>query len=221
MRVRMVLSISAAVLALLVPQVAFGAYTSIAHNLLGGPGDTTYTSGVLHIYEANVHIPTLYVDSVALTGTVSEAVVDLSATYNHFDPTRGTYGTAVFAGGSFSLSFKYDGQPYSIGGPIDGMLVNLDSYTAGISKLVGEGRWTATTKNLPGDVWDDHAGFSSIHALTLEIGKDLRGFQWNTDIAGAGQTSYNIEPNAAAIPEPAGLVLLALGAVGLLRRRVA
>ena len=89
------------------------------------------------------------------------------------------------------------------------------------STLVGEARWTATTKNLPISTWDDEGGFSSLHALTLYIAQDLRPFSWGGDLGVAGDTMYNVEPNDAAIPEPSALLLLVLGGVGLLRRRVA
>lgn len=227
MKARTVAGISAAVVLMLVPQMALAAYTSIQHNLqYDGIPDTTFDGSVLRIQQVPANDLTLYVDGNPQGGAVTEASVDLWTTLHHFDPVgldpEHKWGTAVFTGGAYTLRFKWNGSSdfYELSGPISGLQIGVTSGSMFASTMTGEARWTATTKNLPISTWDDQGGYSSLHALTLYFAKDLRGFQWNSPIAGAGDTLYNVEPNDAAIPEPAALVLLALGALGLVRRRV-
>lgn len=226
MKSRRVTGLLAAAVLIMMSQMALGSYTSIAHDLQNdGIGDTTYTGGVLRISQARDTV-TLYVDSVEQTGTVTEASVDMWTYFDHFETgynPEHPYGTAFFTGGEFILRFKWDYSPdfYELSGPVTGMQIGVASGSMFASTLVGEARWTATTKNLPISTWDDEGGFSSLHALTLYIAQDLRTFSWGGDLGVAGDTMYNVEPNDAAIPEPSAFLLLVLGGVGLLRRRVA
>lgn len=198
-------------------QPVFASYTSIEHNLIDGIGDTSYTGGVLTISQA-LDTVTLN-DPAPLPGTVTNAVVSLSTTFNSFDPLANLpYGRATFTGGSIALTFDYNGQPYSIGGPIDGMLLGVGSASSTLSTINGEGLFSATA-SLPGSNDWPASGLSSIHALTLRVGANLANFDWSTDWTAPGETLYTLTPDESAAPEPASLLLLVLGFAMLRRSR--
>jgi hypothetical protein len=198
-------------------QPVLATYTSIEHNLLDGTGDTTYVGGVLSISQA-IDTVTLN-DPAPLPGIITNAVVSLSTTFSGFNPLANPpYGRASFSGGAFSLSFDYNGLPYSIGGPISGMLLGVGSTGPFLSTINGEGLFAAAY-NLPGSNDWPATGLSSIHALTLQVGTDLSGFDWSTDWAAPGETLYTLTPDESAAPEPASLLMLVLGLAMLRRSR--
>jgi hypothetical protein len=145
--------------------------------------------------------------------------------YNPTPETNYPNGAAWFSGGSYALTFTFtptggSAGNYSISGPMDVMKVGVTSSSPTLSTLTGEGRWTATSVNLPGpDMWvTGPDGWSGLHALTMAIATNLTNWHWDSGF-NTGNTQYNISPTANAIPEPSALALLLLGAVGLLRRR--
>jgi hypothetical protein len=208
---------------------AMAQYASIVHNMLDGTLDTSFNAGVLTINSASSqNVNLLDPGPGGLPGTVSNAVFNLTSTFNGFDGPQ-----AQFVGGNLSLTFDYEDLDtnivtnHEISGPITGLLFNLPALIApGIYQIDGVGRWTATTKNLPGStevggsgIWDDGGGFSSIDSLTLTFGEDLSSFDWANDVVNNGETNYQLFPNDSAVPEPTTIALLAIGAVGLIRRR--
>ncbi len=195
---------------------AFGIYTSIQHQLVDGVGDTTFdpNTGLFQVNAVDNNALTLN-DGGVLAGTIDNATISLQTYFNQILPGP----VAQFTGGTLSLTFDYDGTPYEISGPITGMLFDV---TPGQfqSTIDGVGRWTATTKNLPGSGdWPDGGGFSSIDSLTVAFGQHLSSFDWESELSGWVETSYSLFPDDSAIPEPATLALLAFGALALARRR--
>ncbi len=208
---------------------ALGAgYASIIHNMLDGTLDTSFNAGVLTVNSSSSqNVSLLDPGPGGLPGTVSNAAFNMTSTFNGFDGPQ-----AQFVGGSLSLTFDYEDSSnvvtsHQISGPITGLLFNLPALVApGIYQIDGVGRWTATTKNLPGateiggsGLWDDGGGFSSLDSLTLTFGEDLSSFDWANDTVNNGETNYQLFPNDSATPEPSTIALLAIGAAGLIRRR--
>lgn len=230
MRARAACRLLAVAAVLCVPQVLLADYTSILHNLTGSPNDTSFDGSVLRIVQSPANNLTLYTNAGQKSGSVTDCSVNMYTTLQYYDPSTSDpnypSGYAWFEGGFFSLSFMFDGLgPYSISGPIDVFKVGVTevkypgtSYAT--STVTGEGRWEATTVNLPGpDQWvTGPDGWSGIHSLTLAIGTDLSNWDWSGQF-NRGNTQYNISPRANAIPEPAAALLLLLGGAGLLRRR--
>lgn len=202
--------------------VAQAQYISIQHNLLNGSPDTSYdpNTGVFRVYaDANAggtNLVTLNDNPPLVGGTITNTVIDLQTTFNQIVGNQ-----AQFAGGSLTLTFNYNGVPRQISGPITGMLFDPPSQIGPNWKIDGQGRWKATTVNLPGSgMWPDGGGFSSIDSITLVFNQNLAGFNWETQaLQGNVQTQYSLFPNDSAVPEPASLVLLALGGLVVLRRR--
>ncbi|MBN1491180.1 MAG: PEP-CTERM sorting domain-containing protein [Phycisphaerae bacterium] len=206
-------------------------YNSLAHNLVGeNLEDTVFDpeTGLLSINDSTTGLTHNTDPAIAVpqggVGVQGYATVSLSTTLVGFD-TPAHPGKAVFAGGNFSLSFLFDPEgdgsyeSYSIGGPIEGLVVECQPVNSSLTKFYGEGLWQAVTKSLPAD-WLDGGGYSSINTLTIDVGSDFTaGFDWTTGFA--GQSLYSLFPNDEAVPEPGTLLLLAGGALFLRRRRVA
>lgn len=225
---RTALSLAALGGLLLATSSAQAVYTAIGHNLINGTADTFYnsTTGVFNVHSTNSNLLTLTEDTgIILGGVVSNAVVDLTTTFNSIltSPTR-----ALFTGGTMSLTFNFDPDgvgpapvgSYGISGPIDAMAITVTSTGPTTGRLDGDARWTATTVNLPGSgVWPAMT-FSAIDSLTLEFGQNLAGWLFNTNLTGRAETQYSLYPtDPGNIPEPATMGLLAIGAAALLRRR--
>jgi|GEM_PF-5661043 len=207
---------------------ALGAYISIQHNLVNGATDVSYDalSGVLTMSDSSTNL-TLNDDPALTGGAVQSATFVLNTTFKDFDTTFP--GKALFTGGSLSLNFDYDAdvndsnpaQSYSIGGPISGLVIDIDELIAGsLYRINGAGLFNAGTPTLPGsNVWPA-TGLSSIDTLSVSVkGEDLSGWDWTETIDGTGETQYTLFPNDNAAPEPAALALLGLGALGFTRRR--
>lgn len=207
---------------------AFGTYVSIQHNLIDGTPDTNFVGGALTISSASTD---LELNDDDLTGPtapdVSNVSVFMETFFHSFDPMAGPFGEAKFTGGSFTLKFDYQGsagQTYEISGPVVGMVFGVTQITHlgggdWLTIVEGAGLWNALVKALPGsNDWPDGGGWSSFNALTLRIGSDLTGWEWDSDVTG-GQTLYTLTPDDSAVPEPATLMLLTLGGAVLLRRR--
>jgi hypothetical protein len=204
-------------LVVLMAQPVFASYVSILHNLIDGTPDTNYVGGVLTINQAGNSV-TLN-DPTPLGGAITNAAVSMSTNFASFNPlANAPYGQATFTGGSFLLSFDYNGNPYSIGGPITTMTMGVGSASPTLSIINGAGLFAAVA-NLPGSNDWPAVAMSSIHALTLRIGTDMTGFDWSTDWTMAGQTQYSLTPDESAVPEPASLLLLVLGLAVLRRSR--
>lgn len=198
-------------------------YTSIQHNLLDGFGDSSFDPNTgAFIIDADAALApgvnnlTLN-DPAALTGTITNTRIHIETTFNQIIGTQ-----AQFVGGTLSLTFDFDGIPREISGPITGMLFDPpQQLSPTVWKIDGIGRWTATTVNLPGSGnWPDGGGFSSLDSLTLAFNQNLAGFDWENDaLDGRVESQYSLYPNDSATPEPASLLLLALGGAAVLRRR--
>ncbi len=226
-RIRTLLTVGVVLSALVAWQPALGTYQSIQHNLVDGTNDTSFNADTGKLeWNSGARTITLN-DPMSLGGTIDSASVHLE-TYLQ-DYNSGT-GVATFLGGSFELLFDWNGSSgytYHIGGPVEAMLVQIASTSPQLSTIDGEGLFTVENKLLPGsDDWPDGGGFSSIVSLTLAFGVDLSGFEWNQSAGGAVgpgvlQTTYSLLPNDSAAPEPATLLmLLVIGSLGLVRRRV-
>jgi len=215
-----------AIVAILVGiQPALAQYESIQHNLFDGITDLQFQGGKL-IIDSNSNLITLNDSGAPLPGTISNAHIHIETTFDHFDPLLGSSGngSGVFSGGNIALTFNYDGTPHEISGPIAGMLLEVGYAMPTLSRVDGQGLFTATTKDLPGSgMWNDGGGMSSIKSMHLFLGTDLTGWRWQQD------TSHNLVvdsqvqlfPNDTAVPEASTIVLLLGGIFGLLRRRKA
>lgn len=200
---------------------AFASYVSIQHNLVNGSPDTAYnaTTKLLTWDATDSNLVTLN-DPTSIGGTITNTAIHLSTTFLSYNAAT---KKAAFTGGSFSLQFMRDGLgPYSISGPISGMIMTTTS-SSGIN---GEGLFDAGTPFLPGsNDWPDGGGLSSIKSLTIKFSGLPGGvnYDWTSDISGRAETQYSLFPNASAAPEPVSLVMLVMGSAGVLltrRRRV-
>lgn len=201
-----------------VAQPAFADYTGIQHNLFDSVYDTTFVDGTLSVV-GDSDLLTLS-DPDALGGAITDAHVELETYFHHVEEPAPGDLKAVFWGGDYALTFKYDGTPYEISGPVLAMDFRFNDLPepAELDMIDGEGLFTAAIKDLPGSgVWPDGGGYSSIDSLTIVFDAGTM-WDWYQDF-NEGETIYSLAPNDGAAPEPAAMVLLAAGALGMLRRR--
>ncbi len=213
---KLVLLIAAGFLAYLAGP-AWATYESIQSNLSDGIPDTVFdvNTGKFSISQASNAI-TLN-DPTQLGGTITDGFVDMKTWLSSYDSST---GVAKFTGGSFLLTFDYDGTPHQISGPITAMEFQTNVYSSTYSTIDGEGLWKATTKNLPGSGdWPDGGGASSIKSLSLVFGCDLSTWEWNSSLTNCSESLYTLWPDDSAVPEPTSLLLIGLGTLLLYRRR--
>jgi hypothetical protein len=115
-----------------------------------------------------------------------------------------------------SLTFRHNGQPYELSGPISGMVLEIVSTSPTGSLLHAEGLFDAFA-DLPGSgIWPA-AGLSSIIFAPLGLQSDLSDFDWETGtIGGRTESLITFFPDDRAVPGPAAVVLL-LSGLGLAR----
>lgn len=201
----------------------FADYSVIQDDLMDGLTDTTFVGGVLRIQQSDMDYGLTLTDTGLGSPNMFRNIdVDMSTPLVSFVAPSAAYprGYAEFGTGSLLLTFEYseDGLSWrssSIGGPVAGFRAQVQSEQV----IKGEGLFTASW-DLPGsNVWPA-SGFSSIHTIELHFGTDLiaSNFQFASDLTD-GETLYTLVPDASAAPEPAGLLLLGLGAIGFLGRR--
>ena len=208
--------LAAAVIGLLIGLPALAdaySYDSIQANLLDGSPDTSFVDGTLTIASGIGGGQLTLNDPTPLPGTVTD--LDLNLTTNFIAPIQGTMPLqALFGGGSFSLTFKYDGVDHFIEGPIGGMVF----YVSAPQFISGEGLFAALF-DLPGsNDWAPAPLESSIKSLTLSFDQDLSDYQWDEPLDNHLETSLTLYPDDTAVPGPAALLLLLPG-MALLRRK--
>jgi hypothetical protein len=196
---------------------AWGAYSSIQHNLLDGVPDTSYSGGVLRVESPIGANNDVALNDSALgtpTGAVNVSVY-LETYYVRYDPIRG----AIFDGGAFSLRFDYGGttgQTYEISGPIDTFEALVTGAGPVYWVIEAEGIWQSTTVNLPGsNYWPAQAGWSSFRTGTIAVPEDLSAFDWASDSFDTGEFVYTLVP----YPEPATLALFMLSGAWWVAKR--
>lgn len=232
MKERGIIYLTAGVVALLALPT-YGTITSVQHSLIDGQPDTAYnaTTGVFTVAKTNANVLSVNEDGTKVTGTVSNAAVSLVTYFDSYDSVN---KIGKFKGGSYMLTFDFDdgggggAVSYQLSGSIAGMQFKVTQVLAGpISKIEGQGLWKAIVKDLPGiagphtGVWNDGGLRSSINSMTLAFNYDLTNYNYQdfsvTD--GRIETQYQLWPSPVAVPEASTVVLLAAGAMGLIRRR--
>jgi len=199
-----------------ITQPVLADYASIAHNLFDGTADTSYDAGtgVFTISQSGNNNLSLN-DPNKLLGTVTNTNVSIQTNFHH------TSGSEIwFTGGQIDLTFNYDGSPYYMRGPIDGLVLGVEFIPgANLTRISGQGLYTAT-EDLPGSGNWLATGFSSIKTMTLEFsGVDYSGWDGSESFSGPAETQYTLYPNDSAVPEPVTIILLAVGLLGMVHRR--
>ncbi len=212
----------AVIIALVCAGPAMADYTSIVHDLTDGSPDTSYSGGNLTINSTSTQL--FLQDPTTLAVSPTNVDVSLSTTFSSFNPAAQPgfpLGSATFTGGSYSLTFDIGIDSYEISGPVTAIVLGVTSAGSGGSIIEGSGLFDATTVDLPGSNNWPAAGLSTIDTITLSIGIDLTGLDWNpqTTNLSNGETLYTLLPNDSGLPEPASLMLLMAGVFGLVRRR--
>jgi hypothetical protein len=199
-----------ALLALGFASPARAVYVSIEHNLVDGVPDTSYEDRILTLQSAlDVNNNIVLNDPTPLPALVGKASVDLSTTFSSYNPAS---NRATFSGGSFSLSFDYNGVAgYGIVGLVRQMHFEVFVDAPTYSRIEGFGSFKATSLTLPGsNAWPSGLGISEFDQLTIVLpGQDLTGFDWTTDVFEDVESIYVLAP----IPEPTTFALCTIGVV--------
>lgn len=226
--------------------VQAGAYTEIQNNAFDGVNDASYVGKQLWWCTddfSGYNILTLIEDTGPLTGLTGNVALELYSNFQNYNSTLTTPPKAYFTGGLMNLTFDYSSDggttwtPYQLRGSISQGSVEITSTSSSLSTLTGIFQFDTNdptggvgVENLPGSNNWPAPGKSTAVALSFAIGYDLSPLLvnpelWNydlpTNIPGVRylDTHFSLYPDERPIPEPASMLLLAVGSILVLPRR--
>ena len=216
------------------PALYAAQYTEIQNDAYDGVNDGSYVGGVMTWSSSDAagafNILTLLEDTGPVPGYTGNVVLTITSNFAAYTSTLTSPPRAYLTGGSMSLTFDYytpdlsSMTSHELSGPISQGSIEVTSTSPTLSTLTGIFNFdtNAGVENLPSSNNWPATDESTAVALSFAFGANLDGFEWDSDLTPPSvnfDTQFSLFPEERAIPEPASLMLLALGGLPLLARR--